>query len=412
MSAGGKQRIVVVGGGTGGMSVVSALNQWPGRENLAITLVEPSDYHYYQPQWTLVGGGLFPREVTRRPMSDLVPPAVDWIKQAVAEFAPEQSEVVTADGTRIGYDYLVVAAGLKLDWDKIEGLPGNLGKHGICSNYSYDSVESTWANIRALKQGKALFTFPPPPIKCAGAPQKIMYLAEDYFRRQGVRGNIEVGYRCAGDVIFAVKKYADALNGVCASRDIDTRFACRLAAVDAAAQEATFENPKTGERTTEHFDMLHVTPPMSAPSFVAASPLANEAGFVDVDKGTTQHVRYPNVFSLGDASSLPTSKTAAAVRAQLPVLVMNLASQMEGRRLTATYDGYSSCPLVTGYGKLILAEFDYELNPKETFPFDQSKERLSMYLLKKHVLPVIYWRGLIEGKQWPWLMPESHLKAF
>ncbi|MEQ8664070.1 MAG: FAD/NAD(P)-binding oxidoreductase [Gammaproteobacteria bacterium] len=412
MPAGDKQRIVVVGGGTGGMSVVSALNQWPGRENLAITLIEPSEYHYYQPQWTLVGGGLFPREVTRRPMASLVPRAVNWINKAVAGFVPEENHVLTVDGERVDYDYLIVAAGLKLDWDKIEGLPGNLGKHGICSNYSYDSVESTWASIRALKQGKALFTFPPPPIKCAGAPQKIMYLAEDYFRRQGVRANIEVGYRCAGDAIFAVKKYADALNAICAHRDIDTQFAWKLVAVDAAAHEATFEHTKNGERMTEHYDMLHVTPPMSAPTFVAESPLANAGGFVDVDKGTTQHVRYPNVFSLGDASSLPTSKTAAAVRAQLPVLVMNLASQMEGRGLTETYDGYSSCPLVTGYGRLILAEFDYDLNPKETFPFDQGKERLSMYLLKKHVLPVIYWRGLIEGKQWPWLMPESHLKAF
>ncbi len=412
MATSGKQRIVVVGGGTGGMSVISALNQWPGREGLDITLVEPSEFHYYQPQWTMVGGGLFPREVTRRRMADLLPESVNWINKAVAEFAPGENHVMTVDGDRIDYDYLVVAAGLKLDWDKIEGLPGNLGKHGICSNYSYDSVESTWENIRSLREGTAIFTFPPPPIKCAGAPQKIMYLAEDYFRRHGVRGNIKVAYRCAGDGIFAVKKYADALNAICAARDIDTQFAWKLVAVDAAAREATFEHTKNGERRTEPYAMLHVTPPMSAPTFVAQSPLANEAGFVEVDKGTTQHVRYANVFSLGDASSLPTSKTAAAVRAQLPVLVMNLASQMEGRRLTETYDGYSSCPLVTGYGRLILAEFDYDLNPKETFPFDQSKERLSMYLLKKHVLPVIYWRGLIEGKQWPWLMPESHLKAF
>lgn len=412
MATSGKQRIVVVGGGTGGMSVISALNQWPGREGLDITLIEPSEYHYYQPQWTMVGGGLFPREVTRRPMADLIPGSVNWINKAVAEFAPGENHVTTVDGERVDYDYLIVAAGLKLDWDKIEGLPGNLGKHGICSNYSYDSVESTWENIRSLREGTAMFTFPPPPIKCAGAPQKIMYLAEDYFRRHGVRGNIKVAYRCAGDGIFAVKKYADALNAICAARDIDTQFAWKLVAVDAAAHEATFEHTKSGERRAEHYDMLHVTPPMSAPTFVAQSPLANEAGFVEVDKGTTQHVRYANVFSLGDASSLPTSKTAAAVRAQLPVLVMNLASQMEGRSLTETYDGYSSCPLVTGYGRLILAEFDYDLNPKETFPFDQSKERLSMYLLKKHVLPVIYWRGLIEGKQWPWLMPESHLKAF
>lgn len=407
-----KTRVVIVGGGTGGMAVAAALHQLPNRDRLDVTIVEPSDYHYYQPQWTMVGGGLFPREVTRRAMADLIPPGVNWINEAVAEFDPPGNNVTTVDGNRIDYDYLVVAAGLKLDWDKIDGLQGNLGKHGLCSNYSYDSVESTWENIRNLKSGTAMFTFPPPPIKCAGAPQKIMYLAEDHFRRTGVRNAIRVSYRCAADGIFAVKKYAAALNEICAARDIDTQFAWTLRAVDAPAREATFENTKSGETRTESYDMLHVTPPMSAPTFVATSVLANEGGFVDVDKSTLQHVRFPNVFSLGDSSSLPTSKTAAAVRAQLPVLVMNLVSVMNGRALTESYDGYTSCPLVTGYGRLILAEFDYDLNPAETFPFDQGKERRSMYLLKKHVLPYIYWKALIEGRRWPWLMPEAHLKAF
>lgn len=407
-----KTRIVVVGGGTGGMAVLAALASWPDRANLDLTLLEPAEYHYYQPQWTMVGGGLFDREVTRKPMLELVPAGVNWVNKAVAGFDPEAQQVETIDGDSIAYDYLIVAAGLKLDWEKIDGLAGNLGRNGICSNYSYDSVASTWENIRALRAGNAVFTFPPPPIKCAGAPQKIMYLAEDHFRRQGCRDEINVRYFCAADGIFAVKKYAEVLNKICAERDIDTQFAWKLSAVDAGAKVAMFENTHTGEQQQASYDMLHVTPPMSAPDFIKTSPIANEAGFVEVDRNTTQHVRYPNIFSLGDSSSLPTSKTAAAVRAQLPVLISNLAAAMQGRSLNEQYDGYSSCPLVTGYGRLILAEFDYELNPKETFPFDQSKERRSMYLLKKHVLPYIYWKALIGGRQWPWLMPESHLKAF
>jgi sulfide:quinone oxidoreductase len=390
---------------------LAALHQVPQSSAFELTVIEPSDHHYYQPQWTMVGGGLFPREVTRRRTVELLPPGVNWINRPVAEFAPANNHVTTDDGTRIDYDYLVVAAGLKLDWHKIEGLPGNLGKHGLCSNYSYDSVASTWEYIRELREGTAMFTFPPPPIKCAGAPQKIMYLAEDHFRRAGVRGNIKVAYRCAADAIFAVKKYADSLNAICAARDIDTQFAWKLVAVDGPARVATFEHTKSGERRSEPYAMLHVTPPMSAPEAVAKSPLANAAGFVEVDKGTLQHVRYPNVFSLGDASSLPTSKTAAAIRAQLPVLIMNLSAVMRGQAPSQVYDGYTSCPLVTGYGKLILAEFDYDLNPKETFPFDQGKERLSMYLLKKHVLPHFYWKGLLAGKRWPWPMPEPHLRA-
>ncbi len=406
-----RTRIVIVGGGTGGMAVTAALKRLTGRDRLDLTLIEPADYHYYQPQWTMVGGGLFPREVTRRRIADLLPGGVHWIKQAAAGFAPAENHLTTHDGLRVDYDFLIVAAGIKLDWHKIEGLAGNLGEHGICSNYSYDSVASTWENIRNLRHGTAMFTFPPPPIKCAGAPQKIMYLAEDHFRRTGVRGQIKVAYRCAADGIFAVKKYAAALTAICAARDIDTQFAWKLVAVDAPAKTATFEHTKTAERRSERYDMLHVTPPMSAPDFVARSALANAAGFVDVDKETLQHVRFPNVFSLGDASSLPTSKTAAAIRAQLPVLISNLGAVMRQAPPEARYDGYTSCPLVTGYGRLILAEFDYDLNPQETFPFDQSKERLSMYLLKKHGLPYIYWKGLVAGRRWPMLMPEPHLKA-
>ncbi len=407
-----RKRIVIIGGGTGGMAVASALQACQASGQLDITVVEPNDYHYYQPQWTMVGGGIYPRETTRRKMTELIPLGVNWINEAVAEFDPAQNNITTINARRIDYDYLIVAAGLKLDWQKIDGLEGNLGKSGICSNYSYDSVESTWQNIRGLKTGAALFTFPPPPIKCAGAPQKIMYLAEDHFRRSGVRNAIEVRYFCAADGIFAIKKYAAVLNQICTDRNIETNFAWKLVAVDAGAREAQFENTKSSEKRTEKFDMLHITPPMSAPDFIKNSSLANEGGFVEVDKNTTQHVRYPNIFSLGDASSLPTSKTAAAVRAQLPVLIMNLAATMNGRDLTESYNGYTSCPLVTGYGRLVLAEFDYDLNPMETFPFDQGKERRSMYWLKKYVLPIIYWKSLVAGRQWPALMSERHLKSF
>lgn len=404
-------RIVIVGGGTGGLSTAAALRQHAEGRRFEVTVIEPSDYHYYQPLWTLVGGGLFPREASRRRMAEVLPAGVNWINQAVAEFVPQANHVVTVDGQRVDYDYLVVAAGLKLDWDKIEGLAGNVGKNGICSNYSYDTVPYTWETLRNFKQGTALFTFPPVPIKCAGAPQKIMYLAEDHFRRTGVRDRVKVLYRCTTDSIFSAPKYAARLMDICRERDIDVQLGSRLVKVDAAARVATLENTKTGERTEQAYDMLHVAPPMSAPAFIAGSPLANAAGFVEVDKGSLQHVRHPNVFALGDCSNLPTSKTAAAIRAQMPVLVRNLVAVSAGRQLPATYDGYTSCPLVTGYGRLILAEFDYNLEPQETFPFDQGKERLSMYLLKKHVLPFLYWKALLAGRRWPWLLPEAHLQA-
>lgn len=392
-------QVVVIGCGAAGAGIAARLLRAVCVKDVAI--IEPAEFHYYQPIWTLVGGGVVDREASKKPMAELIPKGAHWIKDAVAGFFPDENRLTTRDGKAISYDYLVVAPGIQIDWAKIKGLPEALGKNGVCSNYSYESVNSTWENIQNFKGGNAIFTFPPPPIKCAGAPQKIMYLAEDYFRKQGIRDKANILYYAASPSIFAVKKYADALNEqVIKPRGFETRYKHNLIEIRADKKEAVFQNLDTNEIVVQAYDMIHVAPPMSAPDFIKKSPLANEAGWVDVNKETLQHVRYPNIFSLGDASSLPTSKTAAAIRAEAPILEANLLAHMEGQALRARYDGYTSCPLVTGYGKLILAEFDYDLNPKETFPFDQGRERWSMYQLKRWILPVIYWNGLVKGAQW------------
>ena len=394
-------QVVVIGGGAAGLGVAARLLR-AGVKDVAI--VEPSEQHYYQPFWTLVGGGVVDRAASVRPMAGLIPKGAVWIKDAAAGFDPDNQQFTTQGGKTIRYGYLVVCPGLQIDWDKIPGLKESLGKNGVCSNYSYDSVDSTYENIRNFKGGNAVFTFPPPPIKCAGAPQKIMYLAEEYFRKHGVRDQTRVIYYCATPSIFSVPHYAQALmEQAVKPRGIEVFFKHVLVELRPDAKEAVFKNLENGELVIQPYDMIHAVPSMSAPDFLKNSPLGNEGGWVDVDKGSLQHVRHSNVFSLGDASSLPTSKTAAAIRAQAPVLVANLLSVMNGGQPVATYDGYTSCPLITGYSKLILAEFDYDLKPKETFPFDQSKERYSMYLLKRYLIPLIYWEGLLKGRTWPWL---------
>ncbi|HEY7269588.1 MAG TPA: FAD/NAD(P)-binding oxidoreductase [Dehalococcoidia bacterium] len=391
-----RHEIVVIGGGNAGISVAARLCRALRSPDVAI--IEPSDKHYYQPLWTLVGGGVFPKERSVHSEASVIPPAANWIRDSVAEVRPDENLIVTAEGRAIGYDYLIVAPGIQIDWAKVKGLPEALGKDGVCSNYSYESVDKTWEFIRGFNGGNAVFTQPSTPVKCGGAPQKIAYLADDHFRKAGVRAGSNVIFASGGASIFSVPRYANTLNRVINRKGIEARFRRDLVEVRSATREAVFLDLDSGETVVQPYDLLHVTPPMSAPDFIKASPLANEAGWVDVDKNTLQHVRYPNVFSLGDASSLPTSKTGSAIRKQAPVVVDNLLALMSGKPLAGQYDGYTACPLVTGYGRLVLAEFDYDLKPRETFPFDQSTERRSMYLFKAYGLPALYWHGIMPGR--------------
>lgn len=390
-------QVLIVGGGTAGITVAARLTKgWFNKRDVAV--IEPSDKHYYQPLWTLVGGGVVGKSITKRSEASVMPRRAKWIRDAVAEFHPEQNYVVTRGGQKISYDWLVVAAGIQINWGKIPGLKESIGKEGVCSNYSFETVDSTWESLRNFRGGTALFTQPSGAVKCGGAPQKIMYLAEDYFRRTGIREKCNVIFAAASPHIFAVDRYRETLEKVVERKQIDCRFRHELIEIRPSSKEAIFKHLGTGETATIPYDLLHVAPPMGPPQFIASSPLADSHGWVEVDPATLQHKRFPNVFGLGDCSNLPTSKTGAAIRKQAPVLVRNLIAAMRGQPLSARYDGYTSCPVVTGYGSLVLAEFDYDKKPAETFPFDQSKERWSMWLLKRYVLPILYWQGMLKGR--------------
>ena len=392
-------QVIVVGGGTAGLAVAALLRN---QENpLEVAIIEPSEKHFYQPIWTLVGGGVFDKSISEKDEADFIPQGATWIKEFVESFDPLNNSLTTKDGNSFTYDYLVVTAGIQINWDLIPGLKESVGKPGtgVCSNYSFETVESTWENLRNLKKGRAIFTQPNTPIKCGGAPQKIMHLSCHYLQKHNRNNDVEVVFASSGGGMFAVKKYKDTLDKIIARNKVNTKFGHNLVSIDADKKEATFEVLATGDRILLEYDMLHVTPPMGPPDFIKNSPLAADTGWVSVDKYTTQHTKFANVFAIGDCSNLPTSKTGAAIRKQAPTLVANLNAAHQNKPLPAAYDGYTSCPLVTGYGRLILAEFDYNKKPMESFPFDQSKERYSMYALKAYALPNLYWHGMLKGRK-------------
>lgn len=391
-------KLLIVGAGAGGCAVANKFTSKLGAEEVGV--IEPNEVHHYQPLWTLVGGGIKHVADCSQLTSKVLPRKCEWIREAAAGFNPDKCIVTLSSGEEIKYEYLVVATGLQLRFDKIKGLPAGFAKDPtLCSNYDYAYVQKTWPAIKNFKGGNAFFTIPNSSIKCIGAAQKIMYLAEETWRTKGLQDKTSVNMWTALKVIFGVKKYANTLHKIIKKRNIKVKYRMNLIEVKTDTREAVFENLEspTQETTTVKYDFLHITPPMTTPDAVKDSCLADSNGYVDIDKGTLQHVRYPNIFGLGDCTNAPTSKTAAAAATQSGILQRNLTALMLGKPLKAIYDGYTSCPLITARGKCILAEFNYDALPLETFPFDQGKERRSMYIVKKDILPIVYWRMMVNG---------------
>jgi sulfide:quinone oxidoreductase len=391
-------QVLIVGGGNAGISTAAQLLR--KNKNLNVAIIEPSDKHYYQPAWTLVGAGVFDINKTIRSEASVIPQHVTWIKEAAAYFEPERNTVITANGNVYKYEYLIVAPGIQLNWGAVKGLKETIGKNGVTSNYSFKYAPYTFECLKNLKSGDTiLFTSPSTPTKCGGAPQKVMYMTADYLLRKGILKDVKIEFVSGGSMLFGIKKYAESLQKMVDKYGITLHFKYDLVAIDGEKRQATFKqlNAGGGVTVTKKYDMIHVTPPQSAPDFIRSSPLADAKGWIDVDKFTLQHVRFQNIFALGDATNTPNAKTGAAVRKQVPVLVKNLMAFMHHQALVGKYSGYGSCPLTVGYGKLVLAEFGYDNKVMETFPFDQSKPRRSMWLLKKYILPWLYWHKILKG---------------
>jgi sulfide:quinone oxidoreductase len=403
-TAAARHDIVIVGAGAAGIAAASSL--LARNERLDIAVIDPADTHYYQPGWTMVGGGIFRPETTARAMAAVLPHKVHWIKASVATFDPDNHAVVLEDCRVIHYRKLIVCPGLKLDWGAIDGLAETLGRNGVTSNYRYDLAPYTWQLVQEMKRGRAIFTQPPMPIKCAGAPQKAMYLSSDYWERSGLLQDIQVQMFNPGAVLFGVADYVPALMEYVERYGIGLNFGYNLTAIDGPGKVATFRRvlpDGTVESVTRDFEMIHVVPPQKAPDFIRVSPLADQAGWVDVDQNTLRHKKFADVFALGDVINAPNAKTAAALRKQAPVVAHNVLASLGMARGQASYDGYGSCPLTVARGKIVLAEFLYGGKVAPSFPawlINGKRPSRLAWLLKERVLPPLYWRAMLKGREW------------
>ena len=399
MSPNSSHAIAIIGGGNAGISLAARLRR-AGIDDIGV--IEPAESHYYQPLWTLVGGGCARAEESKRSESSVMPQGVGWIKDRAREVDPDAQTVNTESGMTVHYDHLVVCPGIQLDWAAVPGMAESLDTAAVSSNYRYDLAPKTWQLIREMRSGTAVFTMPSGPIKCAGAPQKIAYLAADYWRRQGVLDAIRVVLVLPTPGLFGVKVFADELERVVARYGIEVRKNSEVTAIDPDGRSVTITD-NTAETTEElAYDLLHVVPRQSAPDWIKASPISdpdNPGGYVQIDKNTMRHTRFDNIFSLGDVGSSPNSKTGAAIRKQAPVVAANLKASLAGRPLPARYYGYASCPLTTARDKMLLAEFDYTMKPTPSIPLiDTTRERRDMWYLKRHGLPALYWNLILTGR--------------
>ena len=394
-------QILIIGGGAAGLATATSLRK--RNSSLDIAVIEPSEKHYYQPGWTMVGAGVFKKEDTCRDMDVVWPSHITRVKDEVVKIDPKKNEVFLSDKSKIGYDILIVAPGLKLDWDAIEGLTDALGSNGVTSNYRYDLAPYTWELVQSMKGKDAIFTQPGMPIKCAGAPQKAMYLSCDHWQKTGQLADMNVSFCNAGPVLFGCATYVPPLMKYVDRYGINLDFCHNLIKIDGATKTAWFKVTKEGEEPktiTRNFDMIHVCPPQRAPDFIMKSPIANDGGWVDVNPETLQHNHFSNIFALGDVTSTSNAKTVAAARKQAPIVAGNVIAYLAGKDVNPLYDGYGSCPLTVEKGKIILAEFGYGGKIMPTFPWDSTKARRSAWLLKKMILPKVYWGAMLKGREW------------
>lgn len=431
-----KGKILIIGGGLAGISTAARLSNT--LSNPDITIIEPNPKSVsYQPGNTLIGAGIYEKSDVMYDTKDYVPSGTKLIKDKAVEFNPKNNSVTLESGKVITYDFLIVAAGLKLDFGRIKGLEDvgeayslgdakkitdAFGDSGVCSIYNTDSAVATWSAmqkfIEQAKSGqkvKGIFTHPNTSIKCGGAPKKIMYLANSRLEEAGVRHNAELTFYPNGGSMFGVPEYHDAIVKQFEQREMKWNYNHNLTGVDLEKKIATFdkhweEKGEYDEDIEEYdivkkhldvevpFDFMHITPPMKAPDEIGNSPIGSRKGWIPVDKETLQHVKFDNIFAIGDIAAVPMGKTGGSVRKQYKVLVDNLVSAMEGKELKAKYAGYTVCPLITDIGKVMLAEFDWTKKPTPSFPLDPTQERYIWWLMKVYLLKPMTMHGMLSGK--------------
>jgi sulfide:quinone oxidoreductase len=394
-----QHEVLIIGGGNAGVSLAARLERYGVKD---VALIEPKDHHLYQPLFSHIAGGRAQAKEAVRTQQSVTPKGVTWIRDAAVDVDANANTVTLASGSTVAYGQLVVCPGLQYDWDAVPGLAEAVHSPHGASHYEFDLAPKAWTLLSGLTSGTAVFTMPAGPVKCGGASQKPMYLACDYWKEQGVLDKIRVVMVQPYPTVFGVPEVDRELDRKIAEYGIELWTNSELVSVDVAGQAATIRNTETGAEEVLHYDVLNGVPPQSAPDWLKATDLpaaSDKGGFVEVDRQTLRHLRFSNVWSLGDAAGTTNSKSGGALRKQTKVLAKNLVAARKGKPLSQKYNGYSVCPFTVSRNTVVFAEFDDRYRPKPTIPRvpTWNESRLS-WVVDRDIFPQVYWNLILKGR--------------
>lgn len=408
--------IAIIGAGLGGISLSAQLiSDLP---NAKITLFDADPMLYYQPGFTLIAAGIYDKDDVSYDKKDLINKKVQWVQENVAKLDVESKSLQTTSGATHTYDYLIIATGTTYEFELYKGLSEEIVNDpstNIASIYTADSAVKARDMLKKLAKngGRAIFAEPNTPIKCGGANKKLNFLLEDLARSEGGRDKLEMHLYTGGDSMLSSPVHAKMIEQLYIERDMPYSTRHLLVEVDKERNVAIFEklmpyrengqDKVAKERVEVPYDYLFVIPKMKTSDFIAQAGLSISKGhtagnWVDVDKYTLQHKKYPYIFAIGDCAGIPKGKTGASIRKQYPVVAKNLIAHLQGQNLEAKFNGYTACPLLTGYGKAVMVEFNYEGADPMLPCFGATRESWMNWFIKVYLMKPMVMQGMIYAR--------------
>jgi sulfide:quinone oxidoreductase len=403
------KRILILGAGTAGTMAANKLRPRLD-DSWEITIVDQDENHYYQPGFLFIPFGIYNASDVVKPKIDFIPPGVNHVVGEIDLIEGEKNNVKLADGTNLEYDYLLIATGAHVRPDETPGLMSDEYGKSVHDFYTLEGAKNLAEALRFWEGGRLVINIIEMPIKCPVAPLEFAFLADSHFQDRGMRDDVEILYVTPLDGAFTKPVAAKHLGNLLEEKNISLETDFYLESVDTEAKKLISYD----EREIE-YDMLVSIPLNMGADVIARSGLGNESNFVPVDNGNFLSKDFDNIFALGDAADLPTSKAGSVAHFAMEVFTENFLRYIEGLPMLEEFDGHANCFIESGHGKGLLIDFNYDTEPLPgkyplpgIGPFTLLKET-EMNHWGKMMFKWVYWNMLIKGKEMP--LPHEMLMA-